>query len=180
MASVATLRDLIEALIESAKDENKLKKVTSDLVAFYNTISTHEELKHILGTPIYKIENRKAIVGDVCQKIGLDNLTINFIKLVIELEKFKTLINSQEPLIRRLRRVSGIQRAEVTFPEAPSEDDLNRIKGALERLTGNEIELIVKVDSRILGGLITKVEDKVFDGSINTQLERIRGVLSVP
>ncbi|MFQ5787355.1 MAG: ATP synthase F1 subunit delta [Thermodesulfobacteriota bacterium] len=180
MASVATLRDLIEALIESAREENKLQKVTSDLEKFFKTISSHKDLKKILGSSVFEIEERKDIVGDICEKIGLDNLTINFIKLIIELEKLKTLINSQEPLIRRLIKVSGIQRAEVTFPETPSESDLSKIKESLQRLTGNEIELVVKVDPSILGGMITKVEDKVFDGSIKTQLEKIRGVLSVP
>ncbi len=180
MASVATLRDLIEALIESAKEEGKLQKVTSDLERFFKTISSSEDLKKILGSSVFKISERKDIVGDICEKLGLDRLTINFIKLITELEKFKTLINSQEPVIRRLRKVSGTQRAELTFPEPPSESDLSKIKESLQRLTGDEIELIVKVDPSILGGIITKVEDKVFDGSIKSQLERIRGILSVP
>ncbi|MDA2919361.1 ATP synthase F1 subunit delta [Desulfobacterota bacterium AH_259_B03_O07] len=180
MASVATLRDLLEALIESAKEVNKLQKVTSDLETFFKTISSHEDLKKILGSSVYEIEERKDIVGDICEKMGLDHLTLNFIKLIIELEKFKTLINSQEPVIRKLRKVSGTQRAEVTFPEPPRDSDLSKIKESLERLTGDEIELVVKVDPNILGGVIAKVEDKVFDGSIKNQLERIRGVLSVP
>ena len=112
MASVATLRDLLEALIESAKEVNKLQRVTSDLETFFKTISSHEDLKKILGSSVFEIEERKDIVGDICEKMGLDHLTLNFIKLIIELEKFKTLINSQEPVIRKLRKVSGTQRAE--------------------------------------------------------------------
>jgi F-type H+-transporting ATPase subunit delta len=40
------------------------------------------------------------------------------------------------------------------------------------------VEITSKVDPSIVGGIITKVEDKVFDGSIKTQLERMRNVLT--
>jgi len=43
---------------------------------------------------------------------------------------------------------------------------------------GQEVEVSSKVDPEIIGGIIAKVEDRVFDGSIKTQLEKIRGVLS--
>jgi len=179
MASVATLRDIMEALIESAKEEAKLEKVTSDLEGFFKILFNQEEIEDILGNSVYDTAERKAIAGDIGEKAGFDRLTTNFIRLVIELGKFKTLIKSKEPLMRKIRKASGKVRAEITVATNPSEADLNRIKEALSKLTKKDVEVIVKVNPKILGGIIAKVEDRLFDGSIKSQLERIRNVLSI-
>jgi F-type H+-transporting ATPase subunit delta len=179
MASVATLRDLIEALIESTKEKGKIEKVSSDLERFFQILSEREEIRNVLGSSVYSVDERKAIVGDIGVVEGFDELTINFICLVIELDKFKSMLKSQEPFMRKIRKASGKVRAEIIMAINPSESDLSRVKEALSKLIERDVEIIVKVDPTILGGVIAKVEDKMFDGSIKTQLERIRDILSV-
>lgn len=179
MGSVATLRDIMEALIESAKGKEKLDKIASDLAEFFKIFSNREEIRDTLGSSVYDTEERKAIANDIGERAGFDKLTINFICLAIELGKFKSLVKSEEPLMRRIRKASGKVRAEITMAASPSESDLNRIKEAISKLTERDVEVIVKVDPAILGGIIAKVEDKVFDGSIKNQLERIRSALSI-
>lgn len=179
MGSVATLRDLMEALIESAKEEGKLDKIAYDLAEFFKILSNQGEIRDILGSPVYDTEEREAIASDIGERADFDKLTINFICLAIELGKFKSLVRSEEPLMRKIRKASGKVRAEITMVASPSESDLNRIREAISRLTQSDVEVIVKVDPTILGGIIAKVEDKVFDGSIKSQLERIRSALSV-
>jgi F0F1-type ATP synthase delta subunit len=48
MASIATLRDLTEALIESAGEEEKLNKVISDMEDFFSILDANDELRNIL------------------------------------------------------------------------------------------------------------------------------------
>ncbi len=180
MASVATLRDLLEALIETADGENKTRKVTTDIVSFYDVITAEDTLKKILGSSAYETSERIAIINDLGKKSGFDTLATNFVGLAIELGKFKTLLKSKESIVRRLRKASGTSRAEITFGENPSELDLNKIREGLEKLTGGEVEIEVKIDPNILGGIVVKVEDRVFDGSIKTQLDRIREILTLP
>lgn len=180
MASVATLRDLVEALIETADGDNKTRAVARDMVSFYDLLTSEEMLKKILGSSAYETSERIAIINDLFEKAGIDKLVTNFVSLAIELGKFKTLLKSKESILRRLREASGISRAEITFGENPSESDLRTITEGLEKLTGDEVEIEVKIDPAIIGGIIVRVEDRVFDGSIKTQLERIREVLTSP
>ncbi len=178
MASIATLRDLSEALIESAKQENKLDKTTSDIEDFFSVLTETPELKNVLWSSTYELPERQSIVVDIAQKRGYDNLTSNFLSLVLELDKFKSLLNSEQTFVQKLRKASGKIKAEIVTAQAPTEEDLNKIKAKLTQVMGQEIEVTSKIDPEIIGGIIAKVEDKVFDGSIKTQLERIRGVLS--
>ena len=74
MASVATLRDLLEALIDTADGENKTRKVTADIVSFYDVITAEETLKKILGSSAYETSERIAIINDLGEKAGFDRL----------------------------------------------------------------------------------------------------------
>lgn len=177
MATIATLRDLIEALVESAKEEGKLDKVISDLEMFFELLRS-EEVRNTLGSSVYGARERQAVIKDIGDRAGFDRLTVNFLDLVIELDKFKALLGSQETFMRKLRKASGRVKAEVIIASEPREEDLQRIKESLKRLVGGDIEISVNVDPSILGGVIAKVEDKVFDGSVKTQLEKMKGFLS--
>ena len=178
MASIATLRDLSEALIESAKEEGKLDKITSDMEDFFTLLDENPELKNVLSSSTFELSERKEVSKDLTSKRGYDALTTNFMDLVLELDKFKSLLNSEQTFIQKLRKASGKIMAEIVMASAPSEEELSRIKTKLTQVMGQEVEVSSKVDPEIIGGIIAKVEDKVFDGSIRTQLERIRGVLS--
>lgn len=178
MASIATLRDLTEALIESAREEGKLDTVTSNLEDFFRLISDAEEVRNILWSSTFELRERKGIIEDIGSKKGYDKLTVNFLDVVIELDKFKSLVKSEETVIQKLRKASGKLRAEVIMATEPTESDLARIKEAIVKAVGQDVEVTSKVDPGIIGGIITKVEDKVFDGSIKTQLERVRNVLT--
>jgi len=180
MATFATIRDLIDALVETAKEEDKLKKITTDIISFFKVITTSDELKKILSSSAYSTNERIKLVKDISERYGFEEITKNFISLVLELEKFASLLKSQEPIIRKLRKVSGTVRAEITSAEILSDPDLKRIEEALIKLTGSEIEVVINVDPGILGGIITKIEDKIYDGSLKTQLEKIRGALTAP
>jgi len=78
MASVATLRDLTEALLQASKEEGKLDRVTSDLERFLGLLSSQEEIRNILGSSVYDINVRKEIVSGIgemglVKRLGLIN-----------------------------------------------------------------------------------------------------------
>ncbi len=178
MASVAAIRDLIEAFIESAREEEKLPAVIADLKAFFDFIRREDVLRKILSTTAYDESERRAIVEDIARKAGFEGLTTNFLALVVKYGKLKVLLKSEEPLMRKLRKASGIARAEVTLASEPDKEDIARIRDALRRHEGREVEIIITIDPKILGGVVAKVEDRLYDGSLRTRLGSIRGSLS--
>jgi len=183
MASVATLRDLIEALVEAAGEEGgegdgRLAAVIGDLNRFFDYMRSEDVLRKTLSTTAYDASERKAVVGDIAERAGFNALTANFLGLVVEYGKLKALLEGEEPLMRKLRRASGVVRAEITLAEEPSGEDLARIREALAKQGQGDVEVIVKVDPKILGGVVAKVEDRLYDGSLRTQLATIKSNLS--
>ena len=51
---------------------------------------------------------------------------------------------------------------------------MTKIQGALERLSGKSVVLEARQDPDLLGGVVAKVGDMVYDGSVRTTLELMR------
>jgi F-type H+-transporting ATPase subunit delta len=61
-------------------------------------------------------------------------------------------------------------RSAVPLDEARSK----KLADALSKATGRRIEVRIVVDPSVLGGLVAKVGDEIFDGSIRTRLDEAR------
>ena len=77
---------------------------------------------------------------------------------------YRTLRDEQEGIIEATARAAV----------ALSPEDEARLKTALEQKTGKRIRLKVKKDDSLLGGLVVRVGDMVFDGSIQNSLAHLR------
>ena len=65
--------------------------------------------------------------------------------------------------------------AEVTVAETLSDTHLDALKSALKSVTGGkDVDLDVKVDPAIIGGLIVKLGSRMVDGSLRTKLNSIK------
>ena len=178
MATIATLKDLVDALTETGLENNNLEKIIADLKSFFNIVSTNLEIKNVLGTSAFEVDEKINVISDISGKADLLSETKNFLILAVELDKVSTLLIKQDEIIRRLEQSAGKLKAEIVSAGSLSETDLNRIKDSLYKATGRDVELTVNIDPSIIGGLITIIGDKVFDNSVKTQLEKIQGVLT--
>jgi F-type H+-transporting ATPase subunit delta len=70
--------------------------------------------------------------------------------------------------------LKGVGRATVTAAAELSAEAVERIRGALSQRTGKDIVLDVRKDPNLLGGVVTQIGDLVLDGSIRTQLLKLR------
>jgi len=71
-------------------------------------------------------------------------------------------------------RQAGRIRATVTSAGPLSEHELERLREAIGRTTGRAVVLESKTDSSLIGGVVAQVGPTMLDGSLRTQLERMR------
>ena len=72
----------------------------------------------------------------------------------------------------------GVVQAEVTLAKALDKATQDRLVSRLETLTGKKVVLQFQADPSLLGGVITRIGDTIYDGSIRQQLELIKVRLS--
>ena len=163
-----------KALFDVALEEKKLEKIVNDIGAFTELFTTTKEFKIVMETSAVSRDEKKEIVEDIAKKLNFDNITINFLKLLIDKNKIKFISTINEVLLKRYRDYIGLADYEVISAVELDASIINEIKEKLEKKTGKKIELSTKVEPEILGGLIVKTEGLIYDGSLKSHLLKIK------
>ena len=116
----------------------------------------------------------KALVA-VLAKIGVSGIAANFLKLVAQKRRLFAVGDMIEGFNKLNDAAKGVSRAEVTVASALSGAQMDALKAQLMQVTGGKsVDVAVKIDPSIIGGLIVKLGSRMVDGSLKTKLNSIR------
>ena len=110
----------------------------------------------------------------VLDRAGIGGTTAKFLKLLAANRRLfivRDVIRAFRALVARFK---GEATADVTVAEQLSDKNLDALKGALKSVTGKDVDLNVKVDPAIIGGLVVKVGSRMVDSSLRTKLNSIK------
>jgi F-type H+-transporting ATPase subunit delta len=163
------------ALFELARDEKMVDAVKTDIDRFAAMLGESEDLRRLVRSPVFGAEEQTKALGAVLDKAGITGLTANFLKLITanrRLFAVDAMIRGFRALVARHR---GEINAEVTVAETLSGAHLDALKSALKSVTGGkEVDLNIKVDPAIIGGLTVKLGSRMVDSSLRTKLNSIK------
>jgi len=77
------------------------------------------------------------------------------------------------------REERGVLEAYVTVARTIDEAERARMAEHLGRVTGKQIQVHVRVDPSILGGVVVRIGDGLIDGSVAGRLQRLRQEIAV-
>jgi len=162
------------ALFELSRDSRALDQVAGELDAFDRLIAESPDLQRLVRSPVFSAEEQQKGVAAILERAGLGGLAANFIRLVAANRRLFALPDMIRAFRARLAAHKGIVRAEVRVAEPPSERVLGDIKSALRDVARAEIDLDVKVDPGLIGGLVVRMGGRMVDASLRTRLNGIR------
>lgn len=164
-----------QALYELADEQRATDKVAADLTAFAAMIAESPDLQRFIKSPVFSAEEQVKALSALLAKAGISGIAANFFKLVAakrRLFAISTMIADYHKLHDFER---GLSRADVTVAEPLKEAHVAALKTALLDLThGKNVEMSVKIDPSILGGLIVRLGSRMVDASLKTKLNSLR------
>ena len=183
MASVVKLKDLIDALISVSGCEKSgdglLDSCVSSLEDFFADIESSDILKKALENPVIAAAEKTAIIEDLCRLRGVPDVLRNFLITVAEFDKLKSLSINRRAVLERLRSAGGTVKVTVTVARPLEAGDERRIRDVVSRIAGMEKQRVEFTEnSEIIGGIIVRIGNNIYDDSIKTHLEKMRSVLS--
>jgi F-type H+-transporting ATPase subunit delta len=163
------------ALFELALDAKSVDAVKADIEKFDAMIAESPDLNRLVRSPVFGAEERSKALAAVLAKAGISGLASNFLMFVTENRR----LFSVREMIRDFRKLvakwKGEVTAEVTVAEKLSDARLDEIKNALKSITGEQsVDLHVKIDPAIIGGLMVKLGSRMVDSSLRTKLNAIK------
>jgi F-type H+-transporting ATPase subunit delta len=178
MTSGSLARRYARALMALATDRKAVDKVGADLRALRAAFKAAPELGEVLGTTSHPRAQRRKIVDAVLQRLAAHDLVKTFCNLLLDKERLTALPDISREIDAMIEAGAGQVQAEVTSAVALTATQLKHIVATLEKLSGKKVVVEKKEDPALLGGVVAKVGDVVYDGSLRTQLRALRDQLS--
>jgi F-type H+-transporting ATPase subunit delta len=170
-----------EAVLELALLEKAglADQVLKELAEINRVMSATPDLTLVLNHPsVGHEEKRKLLVGLFGGKV--DDLTLRLLELLLQKRRIAILPQIETEYRALLNARENIASASLICAEKLSESAVADIKARLTEHLGKKLELDVKVDPSLIGGVVLRLGDQVIDGSIRGKLRNIeRALLSV-
>ncbi|MGP0090737.1 MAG: F0F1 ATP synthase subunit delta [Xanthobacteraceae bacterium] len=162
------------ALFELALEQGAIDAVKSDLDRFEALIAGSPDLTRLVRSPVFGAEVQLKALSAVLDKAGIGGVAANFLKVVTANRRLFAVREMIRGYRAMVARHNGEITASVTVAEQPSETHLNALREVLKSITGKAVDLDVKVDPAIIGGLVVKLGSRMVDSSLRTKLNSIK------
>ncbi len=177
MITNAIAKRYAKALIELAAEEGAVEKFQDELQLFASVLDACPEGSALFFSPALSGVEKKGLLKEMIGRLSISGTVNNLLFLLQEknrLDQLQSIIAAYRSFADQL---SGTLRGTVTSALPLDEGQVKEIRDVLEKSTGKKVLLQVDYDPSLIGGVVTKIGDKIFDGSIKTQLDRIQDIL---
>ncbi|MEZ4417407.1 MAG: ATP synthase F1 subunit delta [Gemmatimonadota bacterium] len=173
MRDESVARNYAEALLELAERHEGIEAYGSWMESVAELIAQNRKLALFLGTPRIDAQAKKRVLktalGDQVPRPFL-----NFLLITIDKRRQRLFGAINEAYQRLLDERLGRERVEVTVAHPLDENARAELATHLSGLLGKQAIPQVRVRPDILGGVVVKSGDRIFDGSVRHKMERLR------
>ena len=177
MSEIRIATRYAQSLIGLATELGNLDGVYEDVITIFNTASKSLELVAMLKSPLVKQDTKKAILSTIFK--NSTQVTQLFLNKIISARREMFLVEIANQFIAIYNEQKGIANATVTSATDLDDKSLDQIKAYIsQKINKPNIQLTVKTDAGIIGGLVIAYEDKLLDMSIKSELNKLKQQLN--
>ena len=162
------------ALLDVAIKESDPERAGQDLAGFVELVERHPDLQRALGNPVVSAAAKRNVVQQILERQQPSSPVGKLLLLLAVRGRLELLPDVLAVYRERLREHRQILEAEVTTAVALSAERIADLQQRLAAMTGRTVTMTTKVDQALIGGVVTRIGSTVYDGSVATQLTRVR------
>jgi F-type H+-transporting ATPase subunit delta len=171
-------RRYAKALMNIGQEDGNYETYCEELDAFTSLFQREGKLRGVLINPTFDIPQRQGIIEEIGKRLRLSPITINFLHLLVEKNRMRYLPDITALYLELVDEEAGRARVHLVTAHDLSKKKLKELTQGLEGLVGKQVIMEVTTDPSLIGGVVATIGGKVYDGSIKTQLERLKGTLA--
>jgi len=166
------------ALADVALQQGAAEPVLKQLNGFASAYAESAELRNFLASPAVTTKEKHAVTEKLSLRLGTSKVLRNFLFLVIDHRRTLMIPELAEAFQAVIRERQGVAEAEVTSAVELNALQKKTLGQSLEKKTGKKIEAKYAVDQALLGGVVVRIGDTVYDGSLRHRLNEMRAKLA--
>ncbi len=163
-----------KALLDVAIQESDPSVVEQDLASVARAMAESEELRRALTSAGIPQQIRGNVLGALTSQMGVQAPVAKLLKMLADRARLDLLPTMAEVYSEQLLAHRRIVRATVTSATPLTDEKKQRLEESLGSMTGKKVQLDVAVDPALIGGVVTRIGSTVYDGSIRTQLQKMK------
>lgn len=167
-------RRYAKSILDLSIERGQLEDVYKDMVFLQTLCRVSRDFVGLLRSPVIP-EEKKIKIWDIITTGKISALTTAFFKLLLSKDREANLPEIVTAFIGQYKDYKGIRTVKLTTATPVSaqvkQTILEKVRG---NVTAKEIELDTEVNEALIGGFILEIGDKMVDGSIAFELNRIK------
>jgi F-type H+-transporting ATPase subunit delta len=161
------------ALYQVAGNEN-VKQIEDQLAALTSALQTSTELRIALYGPVSTMKEKQAIVNELAQLLKCSKLMSQFLSILVRKNRLKALPAIQAAFRAARTAGDGGLLGKLVSADSLNEADLQSLTDAFSKKLGKKVTFDSKTDAALLAGVKVTVSGVTYDGTLRSQLHRLR------
>jgi F-type H+-transporting ATPase subunit delta len=174
MSTGSVARRYARAMMRIGAETHTYEKLGREVRSLASAMRSSEELTSTLSNPAIPRSDRRRVLEAVAVRVGASKTTVHFSFLLLDRERIAALPDVSRELDAMIDDKAGRVSAEVVSAEPLTPAQEGQLKKVLEQVSGRSVQMTKREDPELLGGVVAKVGDLLYDGSLRSQLERMR------
>ena len=162
-----------KALFTISEKQADSSQVLDSLKQLVHLYRKNAHFRFVLISKRIKRKNKIQIVRAVLsEKISL--IILEMLEILCERDSVNQLSDISEQFSRLVSESNDFSNVSVELSAELGKDEINNLERSLKNSLKKEIKFKVTINPKLIGGLVLRVDDRIIDGSIKTQLEKVR------
>jgi F-type H+-transporting ATPase subunit delta len=178
MSMRASAARYARALLDITITESDPVAAERDLAAFVDLVHSHPDLQRTLANPVVSAASKRAVVEQLLERSQPTAPVGKLLLLLASRGRIELVPDLLDVYRERLMEHRQVIQAEVTTAAPLAPERVSELEQRLTKITGRAVTMTTKVDQAIIGGIVTRIGGTVYDGSVATQLAKVRARLS--
>ncbi len=174
MSSRASAARYSRALFDIALTESDPRVAERELSEFADLLEGHEELKRTLASPGVPLVGKRNLLQALVARANCSMPVAKLLLLLAERDRLGLLPDIVAIYRERLMEHEKTVRADITTAAPLQPEQTKQLEQRLSDLTQRRVTVTATVDPAIIGGVVARIGSTVFDGSVATQLTKLR------
>jgi F-type H+-transporting ATPase subunit delta len=170
----AYARALADVVVSEKLDT---KQIDGQLADFLATLEGSRELQEILGNPSIALDVKLKVLDAIAPKVGLAKQVRNLVAVVLQNGRLHALGQIAAEYCKEINLRLHIREATITSARALDPEEKAEIEARASKLAGTQVQATFKRDASLLGGVVLRIGDTIYDGSVRGKLEELHAKL---
>ena len=166
------------ALADIALAQGAAEPAAKQLQEFAAAYEQCADLRTFLASPAISLEAKHAVIEKIVKRQGVSKIVRNLLFVIADHRRTQLIPEILSTFQQVIRQRQGIAEANVTSAVDLSASQKKELAATLVKLTGKKIEMNYAQDAALLGGVVVRIGDTIYDGSLRSRLNELRNRLA--